>query len=152
MKADAFLSRCEKVRATGNGTWIACCPSHEDKNPSMTVRELDDQRVLVHCFAGCSVEEILGAVGLEFDALFPDDQPKSDYTPAMRRPFPAADVLAALSNELGIIAIIAGDMESKREVSDADIARLRLSRTRIETGMQQALGLHLRAVKNVKRG
>lgn len=118
----------------------------------MTVRELEDGRVLVHCFAGCSVEEILHAVGMEFDALFPDDRPKSDYTPSMRRPFPAADVLAALANELAIIAIIAGDMEQKRTVSEEDIARLRLARTRVETGMQQALGLHLRVVRNVQRG
>lgn len=150
MKADAFLARCTKVRETGRGTWIACCPGHDDKNPSMTVRELDDGRVLVHCFAGCSVEEILNAVGMDFDALFPDS--KAEYSPAMRRPFPAADVLAALGKELGVIAIIAMDMEAKREVSETDIARLRLARQRIETGMQYALGLHLREVRNVKRG
>lgn len=152
MKADAFLANCTKARVTGQGTWIACCPAHPDKNPSMTVRELNDGRVLVHCFAGCSVEEILGAVGMDFNALFPEELPKSDYIAAMRRPFPAADVLAALSNELLIITLIALDMEKKREISDADIARLQLSRIRIETGMKQALGLHLREVRDVKRG
>lgn len=151
MKADAFISRCTKARETGRGTWIACCPGHDDKNPSMTVRELEDGRVLVHCFAGCSVEEILQSVGMEFDALFPDDRPKADHSPSMRRPFPAADVLAALANELGVIAIIVGDVEEKREVSAADMTRLRLARQRVETGMQQALGLHLRVVKHAKR-
>lgn len=152
MKAEAFLARCTKTRETGRGTWIACCPGHDDNNPSMTVRELDDGRLLVHCFAGCSVEEILRSVGMDFDALFPDVRSKADYSPSIRRPFPAADVLAALSTELGVVAIIAGDMEEKREVSEADIARLRLARQRIETGMQQAQGLHLRVVRYVKRG
>ena len=151
MKAEAFLARCSKVRPTGNGTWVACCPAHADKNPSMTVRELDDGRVLLHCFAGCSADEILGAVGMGFDALFPDGK-RDDHTPAMRKPFPAADVLAALTNELGVIAIIAGDIEEKRAVSADDMARLRLARQRVEAGIQMANGLHLRVVKNVQRG
>lgn len=150
MKADAFLARCSKVRPTGTGTWVACCPAHADKNPSMTVRELDDGRVLLHCFAGCAVDEILGALGMGFDALFPDK--RDDYSPALRRPFPAADVLAALTNELGVIAIIAGDIEEKRAVSDSDMARLRLARQRVEAGIKMANGLHLRTVKNVQRG
>jgi DNA primase len=53
MKVDAFLDKLTKVKRTGNGTWLACCPAHEDRSPSMSVRELDDGRVLVHCFAGC---------------------------------------------------------------------------------------------------
>lgn len=107
MKAEAFLSRCEKVRATGTGTWKACCPAHEDKNPSMTVRELEDGRVLIHCFGGCSVEEILRSVGLDFDALFPDKPPRADHVPGQRRPFPASDVLAAVEREVFYVAYMA---------------------------------------------
>lgn len=148
MKAQALIERCTKVKQLGEGRWIACCPAHDDKHPSMTVRELEDGRVLVHCFAGCAIDEVLGALGLSFDALFPDvtrDSYKGFY-----RPFPAADVLCALCNELGIVALIAGDMESKRDISEADIKRLRLARQRIETGSQYALGLHLRVVRDVK--
>lgn len=94
MTAEAVLSRADKVRRTGSGTWICCCPAHADKSPSMTVRELDDGRVLIHCFAGCDVESVLGAFGLEFDALFP---PKPiDHAKPLRKPFPAADVLEVL--------------------------------------------------------
>jgi len=147
VKAEAFLSRCDKVRSTGDGRWVACCPSHQDKNPSMTVRELEDGVVLIHCFAGCSVDQILNAVGLEFDALFPDKL-KRDHTPSARRPFPAADVLLALVNELHVVAIIVGDIEEKRAVSPEDMARLRLAKQRIETGATCAQGLHLRVVRN----
>lgn len=138
MKADDFLAKLSKSRKTGPANWIACCPAHADKNPSMTIRELDDGRVLVHCFAGCSVDDILAAVGLTFEALFPDH--RAVETPAWRRPFPAADVLEAIKEELGVIAIITGDIEEKRAVSESDMARLRLARKRVEHAVMVANG------------
>jgi hypothetical protein len=142
MKADAFLSRCEKVRATGNGTWIACCPGHDDKSPSMTVRELDDGRVLIHCFAGCDVEQILGAVGLDFDALFPD-KPRQDHVPGLRRPFPAADVLEAVANEAFYVAYMAAALSqcpAGHELGETDRALLWQSYERIMEARRIALG------------
>lgn len=69
MSAEALLERLAGVKGRGPGRWIACCPAHEDAKPSLTITE-DHDRVLVHCHAGCKAEEILGAVGLTFDALF----------------------------------------------------------------------------------
>lgn len=138
MSADALISRLDKVKRTGNGTWLACCPAHEDRSPSMSIREVEDGRVLVHCFAGCSVEQILGAVGLEFDALFP---PKPiEHAPAVRRPYPAADVLEALALEMDVVAILACDMHSKKEISEESYKRLWLARDRIEEARRLALG------------
>lgn|SRR3990167_4321719 len=137
MKAEAFLSRCQKVRETGRGTWIACCSAHEDKNPSMTVRELEDGRVLVHCFAGCSVEEILGAVGMDFDALFPDKP--QEYAKPLRRPFPAADVLAAVESEALTVAVAAYNIAHGIELDDADRERLLAAYHRIAEGRRLAL-------------
>ena len=105
MKADLILSGCRKVKQTGPSNWIATCPAHEDRSPSMTVREFDDGRVLLHCFAGCSVESILGALGLKWDALFPDKPPQGDFKPPHRRPFPAADVLAAVADDCALICV-----------------------------------------------
>jgi hypothetical protein len=142
VKAEAFLSRCNKTRETGRGTWIACCPAHEDKNPSMTVRELDDGRVLVHCFSGCSVEEILGAVGLDFDALFPD-KPKQDHVPGLRRPFPAADVLEAVANEAFYVAYMAAALAKCPDghtLTDTDRALLWQSFERLMEARRLALG------------
>jgi hypothetical protein len=34
------------------------CPSHQDGNPSLSVR-IDSRRILVHCFGGCSQTEVL---------------------------------------------------------------------------------------------
>lgn len=138
MSADALIARLDKCKRTGNGTWLACCPAHEDRSPSMSVREVEDGRVLVHCFAGCSVEDILGAVGLEFDALFP---PKPiEYAPAVRRPFPAGDVLEAVSGECLLVAMAACNLGNGFELTYGDRERLLLAQSRIEEARRLALG------------
>lgn len=116
MSAEALISRLDKVKATGRGTWICRCPSHEDKSPSMTVRELDDGRVLVHCFAGCEVSQILGAIGLDFDALFPP-KPLADRIAPVRRPFPAADVLECVMRDALLVQQVAVEVERTGEVA-----------------------------------
>lgn len=140
MKAEALLSRCEKVRSTGNGTWIARCPGHDDKNPSMTVRELEDGRVLAHCFAGCSIEMILDAAGLGFDDLFPDKPPRSDRIAPLRRPFPAADVLEAVANETFYVAYMAATMAGGYALDNADRGLLNQSFERLMEARRLALG------------
>lgn len=138
MKADLLLSHCRKVKKTGNDSWIACCPSHEDKNPSMTVRELDDGRVLVHCFAGCSVEMILDSVGLSFDALFPDKP--IEHAPRLKRAFPAADVLLAVEHELLVMVMVASDLAAGKAVPEAALERIHDARARIEEARRLSLG------------
>lgn len=44
------------------GKAVVCCPAHNDRAPSLSIRELDDGRALLHCFAGCAYPEILAAV------------------------------------------------------------------------------------------
>src|SRR5215207_3881932 len=50
--------------------FMACCPSHDDHDPSLSVTEGDDGRALVHCFAGCEVDAVLAALGLSVTDLF----------------------------------------------------------------------------------
>lgn len=134
MTAETLLSRLEKVRKTGPDSWIACCPHHKDRSPSMTIRELDDGRILCHCFAGCPVTGILASVGLDFDALFPTPL---EHAKPLRRPFPAADVLEALSHESLIVALSAIYMAHGERI---DKNRLVLAHQRIETGRRLANG------------
>lgn len=138
MKVDLFLSHLQKLRRTSRQSWVACCPAHEDKSPSLTIREKDDGRVLVHCFGGCSVEEILGAVGLTFDALFPDRL--VDNAKPFRRPFPAGDVLAALSTEAMIVAVAASNIQQGVELSAVDHERLWTATNRIVAAKEMANG------------
>jgi len=65
---DRILERLDGVRDTGQGRWIAQCPSHADKSPSLSIRETDEGTVLVHCFAGCGAGDVMAAVGLHIPA------------------------------------------------------------------------------------
>jgi hypothetical protein len=101
--AELILSRLDKVKQTGDGRWTACCPAHEDKSPSLAVRELDGGRVLLHCFAGCETPDVLAALGLDMNDLFLEGA-KAHHAKPERRPFPAADVLRCVANEALIVA------------------------------------------------
>jgi hypothetical protein len=138
MSAQDLISRLHKVKSQRRGNWLACCPAHEDKTPSMTIRELDDGRVLVHCFSGCSVESILGAVGLEFDALFPEKP--VEYAKPERRPFNAHDVLEALCFELSVVNVIACDMHKGKAISQVDYDRLGVATERIKEAIRLTNG------------
>jgi hypothetical protein len=96
MSAETLLSRLDKVRKTEAGRWIAKCPAHGDRTPSLSIRELGDGRVLVHCFSGCSAPDVMAAVGLEMGDLFPE--PIGDRKPE-RRAFSATDALRCLEIE-----------------------------------------------------
>lgn len=49
----------------------ACCPAHDDNSPSLRIDITQDGRILLHCFAGCDVEEICSACNLSVSDLFP---------------------------------------------------------------------------------
>lgn len=50
--------------------WTARCPAHDDRNPSLSVSEGTDGRVLLHCFAGCSTDAVCSALGMKTVDLF----------------------------------------------------------------------------------
>lgn len=122
MSADKLLSRLQRVKRTGPGKWIASCPTREDRNPSLAVREMDDGRVLLHDFGGDSVEAILGAVGLSFEDLYPD---KPDHVAKpVRRPFNASDVLSLVAFQSTVAVLVVSDVVHGKEISDQDFERL----------------------------
>lgn len=61
---ETVLAALEGVRPAGPGKWMACCPAHADRTPSLSVREAGEGRVLLHCFAGCCYADIMAALGL----------------------------------------------------------------------------------------
>jgi len=73
MTIDQLLTCLDKVRKTGDGKWLACCPAHQDKSPSLAIKQTDDGKILIHCFAGCEVDVIVSAVGLTLADLMPDN-------------------------------------------------------------------------------
>jgi hypothetical protein len=67
MHAPDVLARLDGLRKCGDG-WLARCPAHDDRTPSLSIRETTDGRVLLHCFAGCSFPEIARALHVRTSA------------------------------------------------------------------------------------
>jgi hypothetical protein len=54
----------------GTMGWTALCPAHDDNLNSLSVAEGDDGRVLLFCHAGCSLNEVVAALGIRVRDLF----------------------------------------------------------------------------------
>lgn len=74
MTTEDFLEKLDGVKRTTRGS-MARCPAHADHTPSLSVREGDDGRILLHDFGGCRVEEICAALVLRLTDLFPEQDP-----------------------------------------------------------------------------
>ena len=127
-KLEHLLSRLRQVKGRNN-SFTARCPAHDDSSPSLAVRETPDGRILLHCFGGCSVEEVLGAVGMEIGDLFPES---GDHHQGRVKPrFYATDLLRIIHREALIVALVAMDIHQGRLVSPEDQERLLVARNRI---------------------
>jgi predicted P-loop ATPase len=60
MDAATIAAGLPRPRKSGDG-WSACCPAHDDKNPSLSIND-SDSGVLVRCHAGCSQDDVVTAL------------------------------------------------------------------------------------------
>jgi 5S rRNA maturation endonuclease (ribonuclease M5) len=74
MRASNIAARL-KAKKSGNGKWTAKCPAHKDENPSLSISEGQGGRTLLKCHAGCTLESILGALGLTAADISGADKP-----------------------------------------------------------------------------
>lgn len=115
---DTVLAALEKPRKSGPGRWRARCPSCGDKNQTkLSVMEGQDGQALIKCFAGCSIDEVVSAMGLKLADLFP---PKTDKhytrgTPALKR-----EAIAQLKGDLNVVWIYLNDIARGNPLTDAD--------------------------------
>lgn len=84
MHVNEILAKIKAVTGYGprrSGTGYQCrCPSHEDRQASLSVSAGDDGRVLLHCHAGCDAESVVAALGLRMADLMPP-QSGNGYAP-----------------------------------------------------------------------
>jgi hypothetical protein len=130
MSAALLLDRLDRVKQTGPGRWLARCPAHPDRRPSLSVRELGDGRVLVHDFGGCEVGNVLAALGLNIADLFPERLPQHNYR-ASHSKIPARDLLETISEETSVVALVAADLLKRRSVTEEDWTRLAQAASRL---------------------
>jgi DNA primase len=72
--ASEFAERYNAKRSGNN--WMMKCPAHDDRSASLSIREGNGGCVLLHCFAGCTLDAILSALELSKRDLFPDEMRK----------------------------------------------------------------------------
>lgn len=128
---DIFLGPLERVQKRQHGQWSARCPAHQDKGPSLSIRETNGGAVLIHCFAGCSVNSVVGALGLRMSDLFPPTE-KTGHEPR-RTPklLTASHALELLKCEVSFCAVAAANLAHGVVLTEADRQRLNQAAARI---------------------
>lgn len=114
MDAQTFAESLEGKR-TGSG-WVARCPGHGDKTPSLSIREAEDGKVLIKCHAGCCPEQVLGSIGLELKDLFPESNLTPKQKHEYRRNKSRTEIEAALSHELNVLIQVVGQRVADRKL------------------------------------
>lgn len=132
---NTVLSRLDKVSRLGEGRYKALCPAHSDKTASLAIKEADE-RLLLHCFAGCETADVLASVGLSFSDLMPE-QAKGIFKKD-KKPFYAIDVLGIIKFEASLVYIFATDMAKGLTLTSNDKNRLLLSTSRINHAYEVA--------------
>lgn len=108
---DVLLSRLDGVRSSGGSDrWMAKCPAHKDRSPSLAIAYSPDGRILIHCFAECDVSDVLAAVGMDIRDLFPE--PLQHRIEPRRLGVSPFDVLRAMRHEMLVLSFIAEDIQS----------------------------------------
>ena len=134
MSLERLLNSLGKVKGR-NGSWTAACPAHADKSPSLAVRQVEDGRILLHCFGGCSVHDVLGSVGMEMADLFPDT---GENKKAIKPAFYATDLLRVIAFESLVVSIGASDMSKGKQLSEKDLQRMQKAAHRIQEAARYA--------------
>lgn len=136
--ANQLLGRLMRVKRTGRGRWLASCPAHDDKSPSLSVREKPDGTLLIHCFAGCGALDVLNSLGLQWNALFPLDSSDRSGTEPTHSRVPARDLLEIVSQDVTVVSIVAADMLAGKTIEETDWKRLAQAAARIAKARDHA--------------
>ena len=142
MSLSTLLLRLDRHKETGRGKYVARCPAHGDRNPSLAIKECSDGRVLIHCFAGCETEDVLTAIGLTFADIMPERIGSGhNYNPPA---FDARQVLATLDHESLCVSVIGADFLEHKEIDEPTWDRLAQAVARINTARTIAAPLRHR--------
>lgn len=116
MNIYSLITYFDKARKLSETRYQACCPAHGDKTPSMSIYS-DNGKILIHCFAGCSTESIMSAIGLPMSELFEDDNfDKEKYKQEKQR----EEKKKGFIHCFNVIALAESDQLRGRELSPND--------------------------------
>ncbi len=72
MQIGDILNKLNGVKRLADNSFMARCPAHPDKIPSLHITPTDDGKILLKCQAGCQTEAIVTALGIKMADLFSD--------------------------------------------------------------------------------
>ena len=125
---DLLIASLDGVKQTsskqGHRRYMALCPSHSDKGASLSIRETGD-RVLIHCFAGCSAAGILESLGLDFGVIQPVTE---NYKPLFRKTIDEEYAIAESMLELLPHTLANGVRLSEKDKRDIINAKILIAR------------------------
>lgn len=124
-KIQNILGKLDKLRANGEGRWQACCPAHDDRSPSLSIKEDASGKVLIHCWAGCDNRDVMAAIGLTLSDLFPDSLERTN-----RHAMPEWErrkYLETLNHEVLIVECYKADKHAGKVIDTEDLERVNLA-------------------------
>ena len=133
MSLETLIDRLDGVKETGYGKYLSRCPSHDDRSPSLAIKEEGDGHILLHCFAGCETENVLAAIGLTFSDVMPERVGQDHSYKPVRNRISAKDALSTLDHESLVVAIIGADFLEHKEIDDETWSRLASAVERVNT-------------------
>ena len=139
MSLVTLIDRLDGAKETGHGKYIARCPAHDDRSPSLAIKDCGDGRILLHCFAGCDVESVLDALGLSFSDIMPERVGEMHTYKPVRQRFDARQVLRVLRPEATLVAIAAENIAEGITLSDEDRDRVFNAACRIRAAADATL-------------
>lgn len=138
MSVENLLSRLQNVRRRGKqNQWMASCPCHVDKTPSLAIEDKSGL-ILLHCFSmDCEKTAICDAIGMNITDLFP---PSDDYDASKRHQrrghYDSQQVLEALAFEVLAASVTLNDVLKNGSLYQRDLDRLVLASERINAGLE----------------
>lgn len=138
MSVDKLLNGLQKLKRTGNSSWMACCPAHDDRSPSLSIKDNGDGKVMLRCFAGCETIDVLGAIGLDWDDVMPPrQQPERIQTvKPVKHTIYATDAIEIIRKEAQIIVMAALDITKGVKINEPEMERIKTAMTRINTALE----------------
>lgn len=155
--------RAEALTKALGGRWrgsygTARCPSHDDAKPSLSIKDGDDGRLLLHCHAGCEFRDVLSAIrDRGVDVL---SSPRRSFEPRFRTTNPArplADLIRLIWSDAkriegtlaerylrlrGITVGLPASLRFHRWLRHPSGARLPAMVGRVEHAREGVVGLH----------
>jgi len=121
--------------------FTARCPAHDDKSPSLSIRDNGD-RILLHCHAGCYPQDVLEAIGLGWGDVCSGDRwdharhaMRAHSRWELQREATRRKLRLAFDpeQERAVLRIVAADLRAGKVLSIEDRARAELAQDRLRS-------------------